>query len=71
MAAGLGAADEAAATSVKQEGASSGFSKGYRRKDGCPVPDWFVDKHGKDKDSWKTKREMEKSGAGGAKRRRY
>ena len=23
------------------------------------------------KDSWKTKREMEKSGAGGAKRRRY
>ena len=69
VATGLGAADAAPATSSKQD--SSGFSKGYRRKDGCPVPDWFVDKHGKDKETWKTNREREKSGAGGAKRRRF
>ena len=70
VAAGLGAADEGPATSSKQEGASAGFAKGYRRKDGCPVPGWFVDKHGKGKDTWKTQKEMQKSGAGGAKRRR-
>ena len=40
------------------------------RKDGCPVPDWYVDKHGKDKDTWKTKKEMDKSGVRGVKRRR-
>ena len=71
VAAGHGAADEGQTTSSKQEGASSGFGKGYRRKDGCPVPDWYVDKHGKDKDTWKTKKEMDKSGVGGVKRRRY
>ena len=38
------------------------------RTDGCPVPDWFVDKHNKDKGTWKTKKEM---GTGSAKRRRY
>ena len=32
---------------------------------------WFVDKHGRDKETWKTNREREKSGAGGAKRRRF
>ena len=48
------------------------FAKGYRRKDGCPVPDWFVDTHKKSVEHWKSKKEREVSGAGGAaKRRRY
>ena len=68
VAAGLGAAEPAHTTPATQDGAASGFSKGYRRKDGCPVPDWFVDKHNKDKETWKTKKEM---GTGSAKRRRY
>ena len=61
----------AAATAQKP----SEYSKGYTRlRDNCPVPDWFVDRDGKDPDNWHTKREREihnqKSGEPAAKRQR-
>ena len=58
---------DAAAAAAKA--GDPGFTKGYRRKDGCPVPDWFVDKHHRDKETWKTKKEQ--SLGGGGKRRKY
>ena len=30
------------------------YAKGYKRADGCAVPDWFVDEHHKSVDMWKT-----------------
>ena len=65
----LAKADEAASAARSGE---DKFAKGYRRKDGCPVPDWFVDVHKKPVEQWKSKKEREISGTGGAaKRRKY
>ena len=44
------------------------FRKGYKRPDGCPVPDWFVDEHRKPVEKWQTKRERGFAGGGGGKR---
>ena len=55
-------------TQAAGEAGAGDFRKGYKRPDGCPVPDWFVDEHRKPVEKWQTKRERGFASGGGGKR---